>query len=97
MLLTYQLRYGWRHSGNRKRRDAAGRAIDRAIWVRKMAKHYYHHAVYHTLVGSRVAWARTARTVRRGVYHLCLPRIASAARRESGERRRREDPLRRRT
>jgi hypothetical protein len=72
MLIAYQLRYGWRHLRKSETSHAAGRAINRAIWIRKMAKHYYHHAVYHTLVGSRVAWARTARTVRRGVYHLLV-------------------------
>ena len=72
MLITYQFRYGWRHLRKSETSHAAGRAIDRVYWVRKMVKHHYHHAVYHTLVGSRVAWARTARTLRRGLYHVLV-------------------------
>src|SRR5688572_10606039 len=72
MLMLYQFRYGWRHLRKTETSHALGRAIDRVFWAKKMVKHYYHHAVYHTLVGGRVLWARTVRTVRRGIYHLLV-------------------------
>jgi hypothetical protein len=72
MLATYQLTYGWRHFRKSETSHAIGRAIDGAIWTRKMARHYYHHAVYYTLVGGRVAWARTRRAARRALYEILM-------------------------
>jgi len=72
MLLLYQVRYGWRHFRKTETSHAAGRAVDRVFWAKKMVKHYYHHAVYHTLVGSRVLWARLVRTLRRALYHVLV-------------------------
>jgi hypothetical protein len=72
MLVEYQLTYGWRHLRKSETSHAIGRGIDDARWVRKMVKHYYHHGVYYTLVGSRLAWGRTRRVMRRGLYHVLV-------------------------
>ena len=68
MLALYQLRYGWRHFRKTAASHAIGRGIDNVVWTRKLAKHYWHHAVYRTLVGARAAWGRTRRLWRRAVY-----------------------------
>ena len=72
MLLTYQLTYGWRHVRKSETSHAVGRAIDGAVWIRKRVKHYYHHAVYHTLVGGRAAWGKARRAGRRAVYEVLM-------------------------
>jgi len=72
MLLRYQLTYGWRHFRKTQASHAIGRGIDNIIWVRKLAKHYWHHAVYNLLVGSRAAWGRTRRFYRRAVYEVLM-------------------------
>jgi hypothetical protein len=72
MLLRYQLTYGWRHLRKSETSHAVGRGIDNVLWMKKLTKHAYHHAVYHTLVGGRVLWLRTCRVTRRGVYHLLV-------------------------
>jgi glycosyltransferase involved in cell wall biosynthesis len=68
MLLRYQVTYGWRHFRKTEASHAIGRGIDNTIWVKKIARHYWHHAVYNTLVGARAAWGRARRLGRRGVY-----------------------------
>ena len=70
MLLRYQLTYGWRHFRKTETSHAIGRAIDDVIWLKKQTKHYYHHAVYNTLVGARAAWGKTRRAWRRTVYEV---------------------------
>jgi hypothetical protein len=40
--------------------------------VKKITKHYWHHAVYAALVGSRVAWGRARRLGRRGLYEALM-------------------------
>jgi len=70
MLLRYQLTYGWRHFRKTEASHAIGRGIDNAIWVKKIVRHYWHHAVYNTLVGARAAWGRARRLGRRGVYEV---------------------------
>jgi glycosyltransferase involved in cell wall biosynthesis len=72
MLLTYQLTYGWRHVRKTETSHAVGRTVDGAIWIRKRVKHYYHHAVYHTLVGGRAAWGKTRRAGRRALYEVLM-------------------------
>ena len=72
MLLRYQLTYGWRHLRKTETSHAIGRGIDNIIWAKKLTRHYFHHGVYHALVGSRTAWGRTRRAVRRGVYHALV-------------------------
>jgi hypothetical protein len=72
MLLRFQLTYGWRHFRKTAASHAIGRAMNRVVWWRKMAKHHYHHAVYHTLVGARAAWGRTKRLWRRAVYEVAM-------------------------
>jgi glycosyltransferase involved in cell wall biosynthesis len=70
MLLRYSLTYGWKHFRKTEASHAVGRGIDNAIWVKKITRHHWHHAVYNTLVGARAAWGRTRRLARRGLYEL---------------------------
>ena len=70
MLLRYSLTYGWKHFRKTEASHAVGRGIDNAIWVKKITKHHWHHAVYNTLVGARTAWGRTRRLARRGLYEV---------------------------
>jgi glycosyltransferase involved in cell wall biosynthesis len=72
MLAQYQLTYGWRHFRKTEASHAIGRGIDNVIWVKKISKHYWHHAVYATLVGSRTAWGRARRLGRRGLYEALM-------------------------
>jgi glycosyltransferase involved in cell wall biosynthesis len=72
MLLRYQLTYGWKHFRKTEASHAVGRGIDNVIWTKKITKHYYHHAVYNTLVGARAAWGRTRRLARRTVYEALM-------------------------
>jgi glycosyltransferase involved in cell wall biosynthesis len=72
MLLRYSLTYGWKHLRKTEASHAVGRGIDNVIWTRKITKHYWHHAVYHTLVGTRAAWGRTRRFGRRVLYEVLM-------------------------
>ena len=72
MLLRYQLTYGWRHFRKSDTSHAINRSINNWNWTRKMVRHYYHHAVYNTLVGSRVLWGRTRRAGRRTLYEVLM-------------------------
>jgi glycosyltransferase involved in cell wall biosynthesis len=72
MLLRYQLTYGWKHFRKTEASHAVGRGIDNVIWTKKITKHYWHHAVYNTLVGARVAWGRTRRFGRRVLYEVLM-------------------------
>jgi glycosyltransferase involved in cell wall biosynthesis len=72
MLLRYTLTYGWKHFRKTEASHAVGRGIDNAIWVKKITKHYWHHAVYNVLVGGRAAWGRTRRFGRRLVYEVLV-------------------------
>ena len=72
MLLRYQLTYGWKHFRKTEASHAVGRGIDNVIWTKKITKHYWHHAVYNTLVGARAAWGRTRRFARRCVYEVLM-------------------------
>jgi hypothetical protein len=42
------------------------------IWWKKLTKHYFHHAVYNTLVGARVARGRLKRVGRRVLYEILM-------------------------
>ncbi len=68
MLALYQLTYGWRHFRKTAASHAIGRGIDTVVWTKKLARHYWHHAVYHALVGARTAWGRMRRLGRRALY-----------------------------
>ena len=72
MLLRYQVTYGWRHFRKTEASHAVGRGIDNVIWVKKITRHYYHRAVYETLVGGRAAWGRVRRGFRRAVYEAAV-------------------------
>jgi glycosyltransferase involved in cell wall biosynthesis len=72
MLLRYQITYGWRHFRKTEASHAIGRGIDNTIWVKKITRHYWHHAVYDTLVGGRAAWGRVRRLGRRVWYETLM-------------------------
>lgn len=72
MLMRYQLTYGWKHFRKTEASHALGRGIDNVIWTKKIAKHYWHHAVYNTLVGARVAWGKMRRVGRRALYEVLM-------------------------
>ncbi len=72
MLVRFQVTYGWRHFRKTSASHAIGRAMNRVVWLRKQVTHHYHHAVYHTLVGARVAWGRARRLSRRAVYEAAM-------------------------
>jgi hypothetical protein len=72
MLVRYQLTYGWRHFRKTEASHAVGRGIDNVVWVKKITRHYYHRAVYETLVGGRAAWGRVRRGGRRLVYEALV-------------------------
>ena len=72
MLLRYQLTYGWKHFRKTEASHTMGRGIDNVIWTKKITKHYWHHAVYNTLVGARTAWGRTRRFGRRALYEALV-------------------------
>jgi len=72
MLVRYQLTYGWRHFKKTEASHAIGRGIDNVIWTKKITRHYWHHAVYNLLVGSRALWGRLRRGGRRAVYELLV-------------------------
>jgi len=72
MLVRYQITYGWRHFRKTQASHAIGRGIDNVIWVKKLAKHYWHHGVYRVLVGTRTAWGRAKRLYRRAIYEVLM-------------------------
>lgn len=72
MLLRYQLTYGWRHFRKTSASHAIGRTISRIVWTKKLAKHHFHHAVYHTLVGLRTARGKARRFLRRALYEALM-------------------------
>src|SRR6476659_6672360 len=72
MLVRYTLTYGWKHFRKTEASHAVGRGIDNVIWVKKITKHYWHHAVYNTLVGARLAWGHTRRLGRRALYEALV-------------------------
>jgi hypothetical protein len=84
MLAQYQLTYGWRHFRKTEASHAVGRGIDNVIWVKKLTKHHWHHAVYHVLVGGRVVWGRTRRIGRRGLYEALMLTHRLGLRRSGG-------------
>ncbi len=72
MILRYQSTYGWRHFRKTGTSHALGRGLDRAEWAKKRTRHHYHHAVYNTLVGARVARGRLKRAGRRALYEVLM-------------------------
>jgi glycosyltransferase involved in cell wall biosynthesis len=72
MLLRYALTYGWKHFRKTETSHAVVRGYDNVIWTKKITKHYWHHAVYNLLIGSRAAWGKTRRFGRRAVYEVLM-------------------------
>ena len=72
MLARYQATYGWRHFRKTEASHAIGRGIDNVVWTKKITRHYWHHAVYNALVGSRALWGRVRRGGRRALYEVLV-------------------------
>jgi hypothetical protein len=72
MLTRYQLTYGWRHFRKTGASHAIGRGINNAVWAKKITRHHYHHAVYNTLVGARIARGKLRRGARRALYEVLM-------------------------
>jgi len=87
MLLRFQLTYGWRHFRKTSASHAIGRGLNRLVLTRKLVKHHFHHAVYHTLVGGRALWGKSRRLARRAVYEvlMLLHRLGLRGRREAAK------------
>lgn len=83
MLVRYQLTYGWRHMRKTETSHRIGRIVDNAIWIKKIVKRTWHHAVYHTLVGSRMLWGRLRRIGRRILYEALMLTHRTGLRRSS--------------
>jgi hypothetical protein len=87
MLARFQITYGWRHFRKTSASHAIGRGLDRLVMARKLTKHHFHHAVYHTLVGGRALWGRMRRLGRRAVYEALMltHRLGLRRRREAAK------------
>lgn len=72
MLCRYQLTYARRHFRKTDTSHAVGRGINNMVWAKKRTKHHYHHAVYNTLVGARVARGKLRRAARRALYEVLM-------------------------
>jgi hypothetical protein len=72
MLALYQATYGWKHFRKSETSHALARAVSRAIFAKKLAKHHYHHFVYNTLVAMHARWGRTRWFWRRSVYEVLM-------------------------
>jgi glycosyltransferase involved in cell wall biosynthesis len=72
MIAQYLFTYGWRHFRKSETSHWFARAVSRTIFATKLVKHYYHHAVYHALVGTRRLWGRARRLGRRALYHFLV-------------------------
>lgn len=59
MRLRYQAAYAWRHARKSETSYLLGRGLDGVIHAGKLARHYYHHAVYRVLVTVH-AWRNRA-------------------------------------
>jgi hypothetical protein len=46
--------------------------VSRLIWTKKLAKHHYHHGVYHTLMAVRAGRGRLRRVGRRALYEALM-------------------------
>jgi glycosyltransferase involved in cell wall biosynthesis len=84
MLTLYQLTYGWKHFRKSEASHWLHRAISRAIFAKKVAKHHYHHVVYNTLVAAHARWGQAKRMWRRSVYEVLMLTHRLGLRRKEG-------------
>jgi hypothetical protein len=72
MIATYVIASGWRATRKTETSKSLGRGVDNVHFVKKLVKKGFHHAVYYTLVGARMAVAKTRRATRRAVYEVLM-------------------------
>jgi glycosyltransferase involved in cell wall biosynthesis len=72
MLIEYVLASAWRDVRKTETSKRMGRGVDAAHMVKKLVKKGVRHAVYYTLVGTRLGWARLRRAGRRVVYEALM-------------------------
>lgn len=85
MLLRYQVTYLWKTFRKTELSHVLERTAGRIWWSRKLIAHGCRWAVYHALVGSRVAWGRAKRASRRALYEVLMltHRLGLRGRRET--------------
>jgi glycosyltransferase involved in cell wall biosynthesis len=72
MIAEYVLASGWRSIRKTETSKSLGRGVDNLHFVKKLVKKACHHAVYYTLVGARMAAAKSRRATRKAVYQLLM-------------------------
>jgi hypothetical protein len=72
MIATYVIASGWRATRKTETSKSLGRGVDNVHFVKKLVKKGFHHAVYYTLVGARIAAAKTRRATRKAVYEVLM-------------------------
>ena len=58
MLAEYVVASGWRAVRKTEASKRMGRGVDTAHLAKKLTKKGVRHAIYHTLVGTRIAWGK---------------------------------------
>ena len=72
MIATYVTASGWRATRKTETSKSLGRGVDNVHFVKKLVKKGFHNAVYYTLVGARMAVAKTRRAMRKAVYEVLM-------------------------
>ena len=72
MVATYVIASAWRATRKTETSKSLGRGVDNVHFVKKLVKKGFHHAVYYTLVGARMAAAKTRRAMRKAVYEFLM-------------------------
>jgi glycosyltransferase involved in cell wall biosynthesis len=72
MIATYVLASAWRATRKTESSKRIGRGVDHVYFVKKLVKKGFRHAVYYTLVGARMAAAKTRRATRKAVYEVLM-------------------------
>ena len=72
MLLEYVVASGWRDVRKTETSKRLGRGVDAVHMGKKLVKKAVRHAIYYTLVGTRLGWAKLRRAGRRVVYQVLM-------------------------
>ena len=72
MIANYVLASGWRAVRKTETSKSLGRGVDNAHFVKKLIKKGFRHAVYYTMVGGRMAAAKSRRATRKAVYEVLM-------------------------
>ena len=69
---TYVIASLWRATRKTDASKSIGRGVDNVHFVKKLAKKGVRHTIYYTLVGGRMAVAKTRRVVRKAIYEVLM-------------------------